>query len=135
MNKRDGRSASGFVGVLGTDANGKPNVLSVPGHDGRKYEVIVRRFNGGLTFECRQVTSIGHVPCKGQSSGKLCYHSLAALLYLAKSQGCTLKIAQSKDDATKLLNLGGNLFCFAAHQAPFDKMAWGIFQNGEHNGN
>ncbi len=48
-------------------------------------------------------------PCKGNSNGAVCFHSLAAIEDRVKWQGKELSLTDSFNDAVKLLNFGGQL--------------------------
>lgn len=107
MNTREARQVTNFTSILQTDNSGKPKVISVPGHNGRNYEVIVRRDNG-LSVECRQNTGpCGHIDCKGNSKS-ICYHSLAAIIRCAKEQNQEVAICESYQAASRLMQIKKN---------------------------
>jgi len=99
----------GLIGVLQTDKNGQPNVLRVPGSGGKMYQVIIRK-RGTLSTECNlDVGAAGFTKCQGNIR-TVCYHSLAALVFVAKKSGKTIKICKDRVDAEKLSNLGGKAY-------------------------
>lgn len=88
-----------FVGVTSTDKMNRPKVLTVPGSNGKKYRVILRRSvvkttdnpeQIVITSECAVETSCGHINCPGNGRGKghqvLCYHSRAAIDFAIEHQ-------------------------------------------------
>lgn len=82
--------ASQFVGVTKTDKQGRPSNLIVPGSQGKRYEVILRRFNNAvITGECHLDITYGHLDCPGNSNRKnqtLCYHVRASIDFALKEQ-------------------------------------------------
>lgn len=99
----EARKAVSFIGVLKSDKLNRPLSLLVPGHDGRRYQVILRREPGSLSGECLlEGNGQGHIgSCEG-SAHSLCYHVLASVLKAAQCNGRTVSFT---NDARTLKNL------------------------------
>jgi hypothetical protein len=52
MNKQSAKQATEFIQVLNRDREGRASVVSVPGHQGRRYTVILKRKPGGHFPDC-----------------------------------------------------------------------------------
>ena len=80
MNKSSAYKASEFCHTLQLDKDDRVKSVSVPGHEGKSYRVILRRngaisgeYNRAITTECHLTTSNGDIPCKGNPDS-ICYH-------------------------------------------------------------
>ncbi len=81
MNTSEARAAAKFAAVLQRDKQGRVRSVIVPGHEGKQYQVIIRReFSTGISVECLLSTNAGHVAQCAGNSHSICYHALAALI-------------------------------------------------------
>lgn len=97
-----------LVGIVEHDRDGRAKVLVVPGSEGKRYEVIIRR-NGKMTTECRLDTGIGYRPCKGNNHS-VCYHSIAALIVAAQERECEVAICRTEGEAKLRTRIDGRKF-------------------------
>ena len=107
-NRRDeAKSAARFAGVIQRNSADKPTMITVPGHNGKQYDVIVKRLEGGLLVcECRLYTGKnGYAPCPG--SNFVCYHALGSVIAVAQDSGYSLVLCHSEKDAKRLINRYG----------------------------
>ena len=81
----EARAAAKFVRIMSRNSKGQATSVSVPGHQGKTYLVIIRRFSGKISTECLLETGFGTKPCPGTNS--VCYHSMAAIMAVAKDAG------------------------------------------------
>ena len=86
MNLESARNAQEFCVVSDRDDQGRPSVVLVPGHQGRRYEVRVSRPDKH-TMVCECVDPDEGAPCPGCTHGKVCYHVLAAVMKSASDLG------------------------------------------------
>ena len=123
MNKSSAFNASEFCHTLQSDSKGRAKSISVPGHKGKSYRVILRRESllGSITAECSLTTSNGDKPCKGNSHS-ICYHSLAALIHAADCAGCEISLCESEKSAMLLKNIGGDVIKAASYTS--GKSVW-----------
>jgi len=92
----------------------------VPGHEGRQYRV---RKTNPLGFTCHE----GRRPCWGNSSG-VCYHVLAAAIYIAREKyKAELALCGSKRKARLLARLGGQAKRIRSAQSGRD--FWVVWRN------
>lgn len=126
MNTVSARAVREFVRVTERDQFGQVKVVEMPGHGGRRYQVILRRKGCYITAECRQdLGGYGYGDCKGNSnSGSPCYHSLSAVQKAAGEKRLTIAWCKSQADAQRLVNLGGTIICVRSHQGAGE--AWGV---------
>lgn len=103
MNTESARKVSEFTTVLQRDGKSQAKVVGVPGHEGKRYQVIICR-DSGLSVECNQDTPIGIVPCKGNSKS-ICYHCLAAIIKAASEKNQEVAFCDSYTKASKLLQV------------------------------
>ena len=101
---QEARAAAKFSQVITYDKDRKPKVISVPGHSGRRYNVILRRVGKGLEAECLQEIQFGFRACP--SVHKVCYHIKAAIIVAASYSGFKVAFTQTEKDARRLRNLG-----------------------------
>lgn len=119
------RSALSFVGILEKDKQGKPKVLIVPGSEGKRYQVIIRRHTNSVSCECRCETGIGFIPCKGNSlNDTVCRHSLTAIAFSARLAGKKVSFCESERDARRLGQLGGRIIPIISWQSK--GKIWGV---------
>lgn len=113
-----------FIGVIKRNAEGMPTVLLSPGSNGKRYQIIIRRFSklNKVTLECRLETGAGYLGCPGNGRRKvrqqetICYHARAALDFAVEEKGLKAFWSQSEEKANKLANLGGKVFIVRSHQ-------------------
>lgn len=109
-NKLQPKSVVQLVGVVQKDAKGRPTVLLVPGSQGKRYQVILRRVSVDLmTCECRlEAGKIGHIGCLGNSHrgqnrrDVLCKHSQWAVQFAIEEAGMEQAWCEEYEDALKL---------------------------------
>lgn len=107
MNISSARKAKEFCKVARSDADG--TIVRVPGHEGRLYFVKVSPNTSVISITCREKN---HSECKGNSSS-ICYHSLAAVLFLNPGA----KLCETASDAENLANLGGTAMVIHSTQS------------------
>lgn len=101
------RCAISFCSVLSIDKDGKVKTVLVPGSDGKQYHVILRRYGGVWSGECRlDVGPTGHVPCKGNLNGYSCYHTIAVVIVSAEQAGYHIQFTDAEPKARRLERLG-----------------------------
>jgi uncharacterized Zn finger protein len=108
------------VGVASRDRDGKIKTAYVPGSNGKRYHVILRR-NGVVSSECRLDTAAGFQECKGNHM-TVCYHSLAVMLQAAAEQGLEIALCDSEEDAARRSHISGKATFVTSHQAPGKKV-------------
>ena len=112
--KNEARAAVLFSKLVSD--NGKTAVVSVPGHDGKTYTVILRRSGSTMTAECLLKTSIGDKPC--QSGERMCYHSMAAMMVVASKSKIAVSMAKTADAAARLSRISkASKFTLARHNS------------------
>jgi len=104
------RSAAEFVCIMQRDPLQRPTVILVPGHDAKRYRVILRWNKTSVSAECAIDAGLGFIPCP--SGDKMCYHRRAALIAAFKDRGWVVHFGQSKDSLARLKRIGGNLIAF-----------------------
>jgi hypothetical protein len=117
------QAAARFAHVEQTDGDKKVRRVSLPGSDGKRYQVIIRRDaqhgfgKRVITTECRQmVAGDNFVPCKGNTNGHVCYHSVAAVLVAAEKSGHSVAVCKTYGDAQRLSRMGGAIAVLSSHQ-------------------
>lgn len=101
------RHAVSFAKVMSTDKDGNVKTIIVPGSDGKRYHVILRRFGGVWSGKCRlEVHGNNHVPCKGNSNGYSCYHTITAVIVAAEQSGYRVQFTDAEPKARLLERLG-----------------------------
>ncbi len=100
--------------------------VRLPGHDGRRYQVLLRyemRLEEGkpvgvVTGECLLDPPFGGQPaCPSRASkgNKGCYHLRAALVAVSQQRRLVVYFCDSPAKALKLVNLGGKLLRYGRH--------------------
>lgn len=102
----EAKKLQGFIQILDRDKTGKPCKLNVPGHEGRRYTVILRRQKGKLLAECLHSEASSNWPCEG-SNKSICYHCLAAIIATAADSGKKVTFFEEYKDAKNYSNFGG----------------------------
>ena len=100
------RAAAQFGKITSRDRDGRVKTVLVPGSDGKQYQVILRR-SPGLSTECRLDTGHGHLACKSNANGYICYHSMAALTLASIDKGLSVRFCTTEYAAALLARLGG----------------------------
>ena len=120
------KSALPFVGIVERDKAGRPKVLLVPGSEGKRYQVILRRFPNGISAECRCETGIGHIPCKGNSLNEtVCRHALTAISKSVSLVGMRVSFCQNEQDAKRLSHVThGKVYPIVSFQSK--GKVWGV---------
>ena len=105
MNRQnqEARAAAKFAQIITRDRNSKPIKISVPGHEGRKYSVILKRNGKEAVAECLLDEKFGSSPCPSHS---ICYHIKAAVIAAAEDAGYSVAFTKTREDAYKLKNFG-----------------------------
>jgi len=116
---KEARAATKFTQIITRDAQGKPKTLYVPGHDGKRYQVIVRRIQVAgrnvVTTECRQDAGrLGYKPCPGNGR-TVCYHAMAAVIASAADSGYKVAFSDDANAAVRLSHMGGSANELMAH--------------------
>lgn len=116
---KEARAAARFVQIITRDAQGRAKTLYVPGHDGRKYQVILRHIQvdgrNVLTAECRMdARQLGYKPCQGNGR-TVCYHAMAAVIASAQDGGYKVAFSEDPNVAVRLSHMGGTANELMAH--------------------
>lgn len=126
MNTHSTKAVKEFCHVVAHDALGRPGRVAVPGHEGRKYEVIFYRNRMVLETRCLQdMGTLGMVECP--SNGYQCYHVLAACEVCAAEKHQGIAWCNSRDNARQLARLGGRMFTVADRRS--GRRAWGVIRD------
>ncbi len=112
-----------FVGVHKQDHGTVTYKVRVPGHDGKRYQVLFRkelRMDNGrwvrvLTGECLLDTGNGDLPCQSRGGNTICYHVLAGIIATCKANNQKVMFCKNEKDARNLANLGGKVFRYGRH--------------------
>jgi len=103
------KASAAFAKIMSKNKQGAVTKVVVPGHEGKQYQIIIRRASV-LSTECRLDTAGGYQACPGNSNGHVCYHSIAALEVAARESKVALSWCQNEREAIRLENLGGQSF-------------------------
>lgn len=107
------QAAAVFGQIINRDGKGRVRCVHVPGSDGKKRMVILRRHPAGISTTCNAIVErgqvVGYVPCPGNRFVTVCYSSMAALIVAAKDAGVRLSFCASERDADRLARLGGRV--------------------------
>lgn len=98
------RAAVRFSAILQNGSVAK--TISVPGTDSKRYDVILRKRTGKPTYlEAECLLDVpGQMSCPGNQNS-LCYHSMAAAIYLMEQNGFQVSVAHSKEDSRLLFRI------------------------------
>jgi hypothetical protein len=96
----------GLCSITSRDRDGKAKTVTVPGSEGKRYQVIIKRRNGYWTTECRlECGPAGYKDCLGNSI-TVCYHSFAAIFAAGLDNGCRVhSVTESLKAAGRLKRL------------------------------
>ena len=106
-------AAANFSKVVTKTKDGLVRTVLVPGSEAKQYLVIIRR-DKMLSTECILQTSIGGVPCQGNSK-TMCYHSRAALRVAAGNK--RVHFCECKTSALRLSHTGGKVVSVTSRQS------------------
>lgn len=100
--------------ILDRDQKKRAKTVQVPGSDGKNYQVVIHRhpkkgsYLESITTMCELMTSVGNIPCQGNSNGSICYHSFTAILFSAMENDVDASICRSYDGAKHFKRLKKN---------------------------
>lgn len=116
--------------VVSTDRRGRARLIEVPGSDGARYQVIVRRGFNTIETECSKCLGhLGYEHCPGNLSG-VCRHSIAAVIKTMGEAGYIPRFRKNKAQAQKL---GQHLFHMALGTADGEPVILTVkSRNGKH---
>lgn len=125
-NLLDSRHAAAFAQVKAHTAGAVKFAVSLPGHDAKRYEVLVRheyRCEGDREVPVRTLECLldppmgGQVPCpsRGTAHNRCCYHARAALQAVADKAGVRIAFCDSLAKAQRLARTGGKLLRYGRH--------------------
>jgi hypothetical protein len=104
------RAAIAFAKIMQRNKQGQIKSVVLPGSEGKRYQVIVRRSNKRLSTELLLLTgNCGHI--KPKYSAQITYHQMAAIMMAASEAGYKIAWAANYQDTKRLERLGGKLFC------------------------
>jgi len=93
----------GLCSITSRDRDGRARTVTVPGTDGKRYQVIIRRSNGSWSTECRLECGLaGYQNCPGNAV-TVCYHSFAAIFTAGMDNGCRVHSVTESLKAASLL--------------------------------
>lgn len=93
----------GLCSIVTRTGDGNARTITVPGTDGKQYQVIIRRDNGFWTTECRcKCGAAGYSDCSGNTK-TVCYHSFAAIFAAGLDNGCRVHSVTESLKAASLL--------------------------------
>lgn len=117
------KKASVFAHIQSRDPLGRAKVVLVPGHEGKRYRVILRWTKTRVSAECALDSVIGPVPCLGGSQ-TLCYHGLSAILAAFRDRNYNLAISENALGLKRLRSVGGVLIGLESWQS--GKVVWAL---------
>ena len=129
MNISEAQAASRFALPTKQGSGTVKHKIIVPGHDGRRYTVLLRPIVGGYSGECLLDTgALGTLSAcpsvKGNNNGA-CYHIGAALIAAASVAGYKLAFCRTEANARRLRNLhNGSMLRYARHNG--SKIEWAV---------
>lgn len=104
------KAAMQFAKVTQRDKDGKIRSVILPGSEGKRYQVILRRDNRGLTSEL--LLLVNNSQLKPGYTNQITYHQMAAVQMAANGNGYKVAWCANKNDAERLAKLGGRIFTF-----------------------
>lgn len=88
--------------ITSKDNHGRARTIEVPGSDGARYRVIIRRGFNTIETECsKSMGHSGHAHCQGNMSG-VCRHSIAATIKSMEEAGYIARFRKDRGQAAKL---------------------------------
>lgn len=102
------KAAKRFSRAMSHDRDGRPKTFVVPGTEGKRYHVIVRR-KPRLTVELNLDTARGLIK-PYYARQHITYHSMAALMMAAEREGYKIAWCANKKDAERRARLRGRVF-------------------------
>lgn len=107
------QAAAVFGQIINRDDKGRARCVNVPGSDGKKRMVVLRRHPMGISTTCNAIVErgqvVGYVPCPGNTYVTVCYSSMAALIVAAKDVKVRIAFCATERDADRLARLGGRV--------------------------
>jgi hypothetical protein len=85
MNLESAKNIVEFCHITDLDDQGRAKIVLVPGHKSKRYQVTITRTKQRMICSCQELDL--NEPCKGNSFGTVCYHTLAALLAAVNKNG------------------------------------------------
>jgi hypothetical protein len=113
-----------FAKILSFDKDGKVKTVCLPGSDGKRYYVILRR-DGGLSSELNLDTGLGLIK-PPYAHIYVTYHSMAAVALAAQQQNMVVKWCANQDDAQRLSRIEGVPFKLVNYYNP-RSIQWGVY--------
>ena len=99
----------------------------VPGHEGRRYQVILKRRPGVIQVRCEQWTALGPTRrCPGNSAG-VCYHGIAAIIAAAERRGYGVSFAENARDAARVRRLHPDGSVFSVVSVQSGRTIYGVY--------
>ena len=120
------KAAIAFAKVIQRNKDRQIKSIVLPGSEGKRYQVIIRRDNKRLSTELLLLTgNCGYI--KPRYSAQITYHQMAAIMMAANEAGYKIAWAANVNDAKRLERLGGKLFCLHNFDNPSNLM-YGIMK-------
>lgn len=104
-------AAQKFAQVIQRDRNDKIKSIIIPGSNGKRYQVIIRRGKNGLSTELLLLQG-NHGYVKPDYTKQITYHQMATVQMAANESGYKISWCANRDDAIRLAKLGGKVFRF-----------------------
>lgn len=119
------RKASEFAQIVSRDFKGRVKSVLVPGHEGKRYQVFLKRGNGTLLTECQLETGMGFIPCPG-AGRSVCYHQMAGVIATAHDAGYEVQFCPDRHCADNIQKLypGSTLHFEVSTQSDMTNGVW-----------
>jgi len=119
------KQTASFARVVTEDSDGRVTRVALPGHNGRRYEVILRHDRSCIIAKCLQdFGTLGMQLCKACERGLVCYHALAAVE--VRAVGYSISWCGDEGSARLLSNLGGTPFRVKSSHGRHS--VWGVWR-------
>lgn len=115
------KAAARFAVVINRDSKERVRNICVPGTDGKRRMVILKRHRvrgdsvtrWGISTTCNAVVErgnvIGYVACPGNTYTTVCYSSIAAIVVALDQAGYDVAFCATARDAVRLSRFGGDV--------------------------
>lgn len=122
------KAAALFAVVINRDSKGRVRNVHLPGTDGKRRMVLLRRhrvrgdaaIQWGISTSCsaiiEQGNAVGYVPCPGNTFSAVCYSSMTAILVALAEAGYGCSFCATQGDAERLARLGGDVVVIWSRQ-------------------
>lgn len=119
MNLKDAEKAKDFSEIIGLDEQGRPSKVIVPGHRGQHYYVCIEREGFEMTLTCCRCKGkdmktgyyvASDEACEGNSHKHICFHCLAALMYIADQKKGTIRFVPDEVLGRKQAGIDKGIF-------------------------